>query len=348
MVSGRGGRGWLGWGGRGWSCPNEARGGWAGRPGCPGWPHLLGSARWVPGPGQGDARTLGARTRRAGGRGLLGMRPCGNAGLSPEGGAQTGWEARGSPGVCVMGSLPPASRAFFLAGSALGAPPRESLGGPDGERDDAPVVRQVWGQRQGAGRQAPCLHGGAAPGPRDPGVGAVMSQDSRAQWKACRVSESPGGRAVRLCGVGGVRGREGAGRAGARALGRGAWGLRRDPQGARARWVPKTPGRPGLRLAPLCPVAHGSRGGSYGESRPGASRRTWRVAGAETEAGGSRVQRLVQPRAEGEGQRTLEQVRGGSREHAGPGVCRVLRGLLRPWQEPLAAQVKMPGGDTVG
>ena len=67
-------------------------------PGCPGWPHLLGSARWVPGPGQGNARTLGARTRRAGGRVLLGMRPCGKVGLSPEGGAQMGWEARGSRG----------------------------------------------------------------------------------------------------------------------------------------------------------------------------------------------------------------------------------------------------------
>lgn len=76
----------------------------------------------------------------------------------------------------------------------------------------------------------------------------------------------------------------------------------------------------------------------------------WRVAGAETEAGGSRVQWLVQwqPKTEGEGQRTLEQVRGGSCEHAGPGVCRVLKGLLRPGRSHFAAQVKMPGGDTVG
>lgn len=68
-----------------------------------------------------------------------------------------------------MGSLPPASRAFFLAGSALGV--REHLVGPDGEWGDAPVAWQVWGQRQGAGCQAPCLHGGVAPGPRDPGWG---------------------------------------------------------------------------------------------------------------------------------------------------------------------------------
>lgn len=70
------------------------------------------------------------------------------------------------------------------------------------------------------------------------------------------------------------------------------------------------------------------------------------MAGAETEAGGSRVQWLVQwqPRTEGEGQRTLEQVRGGSREHAGPGVCRVLRGLLRPRHEPLCSS----GEDAMG
>ena len=48
-----------------------------------------------------------------------------------------------------------------------------------------------------------------------------MGWDSRVQWKACRVLESPGGRAVRLCEAGGVQGREGAGRAGARSRARG-------------------------------------------------------------------------------------------------------------------------------
>lgn len=95
----------------------------------------------------------------------------GGRGSSPEGGEQTGWEARGSPGVGVMGSLPPASRAFFLAGSALGAPPRalESSGGPDDGRYNAPVVWQAWGQRQGAERQAPVYTEGRLRAPETQG-----------------------------------------------------------------------------------------------------------------------------------------------------------------------------------
>ena len=95
----------------------------------------------------------------------------GRQGSSPEGGEQTGWEARGSPGVGVMESLPPASRAFFLAGSAPGAPPRalESSGGPDGERDNAPVEWQAWGQREGAERQAPVYTEGRLRAPETQG-----------------------------------------------------------------------------------------------------------------------------------------------------------------------------------
>lgn len=70
-----------------------------------------------------------------------------------------------------MESLPPASRAFFLAGSAPGAPPRalESSGGPDGERDNAPVEWQAWGQREGAERQAPVYTEGRLRAPETQG-----------------------------------------------------------------------------------------------------------------------------------------------------------------------------------
>lgn len=114
------------------------------------------------------------------------------------------------------------------------------------------------------------------------------------------------------------------------------------------RWVLKTPGRPGLRLTlhfaqwPMGAVedAMGRAGqgplGAHGErleQRP-------RLEAAVSSGWCSRG-----PRGKGKDPGAGE---GGSREHAGPEVCSVLRWLHRPRQVPLCSSGEDASGDTVG